>query len=370
MAVWLAAALPALGETCFICGKAIWVGTVYLLPDRVEERRVEVCEACHLLTDACALCRLPVTASATALPDGRFFCPRDAKAVVLETERAKELCAEARTELEQVFIRFLSLPETNVTLTIEDQVHMDQMLQAPGFERQCPYLLGYTRSRIVNDGQWKHSIGILSAQPASALKTVCAHEYAHAWLKENTPPSRVLDRDAIEGFCEWFAYKLCESLNLTREMQSLRKNGYSRGQIDLFIEAEQSHGLYAILEWMKRGVDERLLGDDLDRIRRLEIGSPSDGGRLTPRAVSATLTPLPQPMLTPVPEVLTLRGISGTGSNRLALINDRAFRPGESGLVRVSDSNVTLRCLAIQTDSVQIQVGDSDPPQELKFRTR
>jgi hypothetical protein len=322
----------------------------------------ELCGVCEQLKDHCSLCLLPVTSTATSLPDGRFLCPRDARIVVLEADRAKEVCAEARTELERLLVRFLTLPETNVTLTIEDQVHMDEELQAPGFERQCPYLVGYTRSRVVNEGRWKHSIGILGARPAESLMAVCAHEYAHTWLKENVPVQRETDRDAIEGFCELVAYRLSAQLDHEREMKAIRRNAYSRGQIDLFLEVEETYGFNTILEWMKFGEDERLNKDDLDRIRRVEIKPPAN-------ARPAPLGPPPPPALTPVPDVLTLIGISGTRSNRLALINDRAFREKETGRVRVGLSNVTLECLEIRGESVLIRVADADTPRELRLKT-
>jgi len=355
------AGVPALAGPCAVCGKPILFGTIYLMPDKEEDRQKEVCETCHLLNHQCSLCRLPVTAEATALPDGRYLCPRDAQSAVLEADRAKELCTDAKGEMDLLFSQFLTLPDTNVTLTIEDQVQMDELRQAPGFERQCPSLLGYTRSRIVKEGQWKHSIGILGARLAAALKGVCAHEYAHAWLKENLAPDRVIDRDTIEGFCELLAYKLCESLNLTRELQSIRRNGYSRGQIDLFIEAEQSYGLPTIVEWMKHGVDERLNRDDLDRIRRTQEKEARPA-----RPTVLEIPPAPAP--TPVPEILTLVGISGTRSNRLALINDRAFAELETGRVRVGGSNVAIQCLQIRAGSALIQVVGSDLPQELRLK--
>jgi len=39
---------------------------------------------------------------------------------------------------------------------------------------------------------------------------VCAHEFGHAWVRENVPTSRDMDRDAEEGLCELIAYRLVE----------------------------------------------------------------------------------------------------------------------------------------------------------------
>jgi hypothetical protein len=215
----------------------------------------------------------------------------------------------------------------------------------------------------VGDGRWKHSIAILGARPAESLVSVYAHEYAHAWIAENVPVKRDRHHDATEGFCEMVAYQVCALLGYQHELRLIRANAYSRGQIDLFLEAEKAYGLYTVLEWMKYGEDEKLNKDDLDRIRRLD-------DRLVPKVKPAPLPPPPPPMLTPVPDTLTLIGISGTGANRLALINDRAFGEKETGRVRVGTSNVTLQCLEIRADSVVIRLPDEATPRGLSLKQR
>ena len=73
---------------------------------------------------------------------------------------------------------------------------------------------------------------------------------------------------------------------------------------------------------------------------------------------------------TPVPDTLTLIGISGTGSRRLALINDRAFGANESGKVRVGKTNVLVHCLEIRDGSVMIEVDGSQEKQELSLKVK
>ena len=81
--------------------------------------------------------------------------------------------------------------------------------------------------------------------------------------------------------------------------------------------------------------------------------------------------PLPNTIaLTPVPDTLTLIGISGAGIGRLALINDRAFCVKESGKVRVGKTNVVIRCLEIRDGSVLIEVAGSQEKQELSIKTQ
>jgi hypothetical protein len=53
---------------------------------------------------------------------------------------------------------------------------------------------------------------------------------------------------------------------------------------------------------------------------------------------------------------LLLKGIVGSDKHRLAVINNEILETGESGVVRVPDGQVRLRCLAIGNDYVVIKV--------------
>ncbi len=344
---------------CASCGRYI-NDTIYTIVDRVDNQKKGLCEACTLLKRTCSLCRLPVKENYTTLPDGRYLCARDSKTAVLDAAEIKRIWTDASVEMDRLFSRFMTLPGTNVLFAVVDQVHMDQILQSPGFERQCPFLVGCTRSRLLGDGRWKHSIDVLSALPNVDLSAIGAHERAHAWLAENIAPQRELERDAVEGFCELLAYKLMEHWGETNEMVSIKRNAYSRGQIDLFVEAEATYGMYTVLQWLKYGVDGRLL-DDLDRIRKV--------AEIKPAVAVRESQPLPTMIApTPVPDTLTLIGISGSGNRRLALINDRAFGSNESGKVRVGKTNVMVRCLEVREASVIIEVEGSPEKQTLSLK--
>ena len=140
---------------------------------------------------------------------------------------------------------------------------------------------------------------------------------------------------------------------------------YRNKGIDLFIEAEKTYGLYTVLQWLKFGMDERLNEEDLDRIRKV------DWKRAQPAAARAT-APEPPPTVgpTPVPDTLTLVGISGSGSRRLALINDRAFAANESGRVRVARTNASVHCLEIRSNSVLIELEGAPEKQELFLKSK
>ena len=103
---------------------------------------------------------------------------------------------------------------------------------------------------------------------------VCAHEYTHAWMGENVNRERklLLDRDTVEGFCELMAYKYMESRQETFEMQNITKNNYTKGQIEVLIEADRKYGFDTVMDWIKSGEDNKLDMANLDRVRAVQGG--------------------------------------------------------------------------------------------------
>jgi hypothetical protein len=199
----------------------------------------------------------------------------------------------------------------------------------------------------------------MSGLPRSELKAVCAHELSHTWVFENVPAARkkTLSRDAHEGFCELIAYKLMSAQEDEDQKARIRRNHYTRGQIDLFIEAEEKYGFNDIVEWMKYGVDGALHGDDLNRIRDIEIPSTKPQ-KLVASPVYAAKPAQPS-------NALVLKGITWNQSRPLAVINDRTFAPAEMGGIRVGQTNTVIRCVAIGKTSVRIQFVGSGEEREL-----
>jgi hypothetical protein len=107
----------------------------------------------------------------------------------------------------------------------------------------------------------------------------------------------------------------------------------------VLLEAEEHYGFGAIVDWMKAGEDSRLESGQLDRVRMVE---PSLNVK---PATSPALLTVAAKAPTPVPNTLTLKGISGTSQHRFALINDRTFEVMEKGRVRFGQTNVAIRCL-------------------------
>jgi hypothetical protein len=73
----------------------------------------------------------------------------------------------------------------------------------------------------------------------------------------------------------------------------------------------------------------------------------------------------PKPV--PVVPVLVLKGVVGSATRRLALINNQTMAPGETSSVRVPDGRVRVKCLEIGTDYVVVKVEGEDEPKRLEM---
>jgi hypothetical protein len=344
-------------DVCAICGKEIQ-GPIYLMTDKVTGEKVMVCSHCIKLP-LCSICGLPVNASGVALPDGRYLCARDAKTVVLKADDVEHICGQVKDDLDRLFSRFTSFP-TNVDVTVIDRIDVDSMFYTEGNGSESPDLLGCIRPETANN-QTRYKMSLLIGMPLAQLKETCAHEYSHAWVGENVPKERRarLGRDAEEGFCELVGYLLMVSQNEEVEKKRVLHNHYTRGQIDLFIEAEKRYGFDQVLDWMKYGVAPQLEAGHVDALRDVKLPAAKT---VAGRPVSYRSTSPPVPI--PAPTVIKLNGILW-GSRPVAIINGCSFLANDRNAVKVGGTNVNIRCLGIQKTSVRIQNVDSGKEQEL-----
>jgi hypothetical protein len=194
------------------------------------------------------------------------------------------------------------------------------------------------------------------------MQAVLAHELTHAWMRENVSPRRFLDRHAEEGFCELVAHQFMRHIGSTRILKQIEQNSYSRGQINLFVTSERDYGMYVVLRWLRYGTDPSLDTEDPDRIRRI----------VEPVAPVSTQVSRPPVSLGPrvFPDEPTLVGISGTGKQRLALINDQSLGAGETGKVRVGTTNISIRCVEIGADLVRIRIEGEETDRELRLKSK
>jgi hypothetical protein len=339
--------LAAWGEVCAICGQPIR-GTVYVSTDKISNEKKLVCSDCIRLP-RCAICGLPVKDNGLQLPDGRLLCARDARTAVVKADDAERICAQIKDDLDRLFSRFAVFPD-NVDVTVIDRIDVDTMFSPGGNDFESPNLLGCIRP-VSAGRETRYKMGLMTGLPLAELKATCAHEYSHAWVGENVPKERRarLGRDAEEGFCELVAYLLMDSQREEAQKKFILQNHYTRGQIDLFIEAEKRFGFDQILDWMKYGETGQLEEGHLDQIR--DVKMPLARSVASSPAIHAR-TNEPAPVSTPA--ILKLDGVLW-GSRPVAVINGHSFLANEQNPVKVGGTNVMIRCLGIEKTSVRIQ---------------
>jgi hypothetical protein len=367
--VWLvffAFTLAALAQDvkCEVCGHPL-VDRYYERFDRVEGRQRKICQVCDGIVERCFICDMPIRGECEKISDGRYLCSRDMKTVVQTDDEALEICRGVRDGLDRMLSRFLTFPDDDVQISVTDRFHLESLFKAPGAESRCVSVYGATATHFLPGHKYVHTVDVLSHLPKPHLMAVSAHEFTHTWIDENVLPARhlAMDKNAVEGFCELVAYKYMESLHEDAEMERIKSNSYTVGQVLVMIEAENKYGFNTVMEWMKYGEDTRLDLADLDRVRAVKDAIVHSASAAPPQLVYAT------PVVpTAVPDTLVLKGISGAGQHRFALINNATFEAREHGKVRVGQATLTVNCLEIGNDSVTIQIDGSPEKTQLFLR--
>lgn len=350
-------ALAARADDCAVCGQPI-TGKFYFMTDKVTGQQVEVCANCIQLP-RCFVCGLPVK-DGVQLPDGRWLCGRDAKTAVTDIDDVQRIFGQVHDDLDTQFARFTSFP-TNVDVSVIDRVDVDSMFQLVGNSFESPDVLGITESYDTN-GVRRYKICLLTGQPVAQLEEVCAHELSHAWVGANVSPERHarIARDAEEGFCEMMGYLFMDAKGEEGEKQRVLANAYTRGQVKLFIAAEQEYGFESILDWMRYGVDSKLQDGHLDEVRDLQM--PNGGAADSPATGSAAYAPGSLPPTEPA--TLQLQGIMWGGAPS-AIINGQSFFMWDENKVRVGHATETIRCLSISKNAVRVENVATGQEQEL-----
>ena len=327
-----------------------------MLTDKLTNEKVHVCEECSRIANTCFVCGLPVKKDSVKLPDGRFLCARDAKTAVLDNAEAKRICRQVEDDLDRLFSRFTDFP-TNLDVSIVDRVNLLALFKIPGNDYTCPDVLGYFQAKT-NHHQLRYEIHVMSALTEAEMKATCAHEYTHAWIHRNVPEQRreALSQDAEEGFCELVSYLLMDSQHQEKQKELILKNEYTRGQIQIMLDAESKYGFNDVVDWMKYGKSDELEAYNPGAVRDVQL----------PQSRSApvnNLAYIPKP--SPEPDHLVLKGISWNKARPLALINNQSFGAGESAKVRVGSSNIVVRCLSIRPNSVRVKLAATGEELEL-----
>ena len=330
-------------DPCPICGKR-YGAKAYSHTGRNEAESVIICGECAKLNTFCYICGVPVKDKMLRLADGRLLCEKDTRQAVLDPFEAKNIFEEVKRDAQSILSRSGSLPHS-ISLVLEAKERLDKNAPDLISAHDDRLLLGMTRTVQRGASEFEHTIYLLYGLTRDRMKLVAAHEYGHAWLLENV--HRKLTFNAIEGFCDWLAYKIAKDKNMLQETKVLLASEYSGNQLKAFIAAEEQKSFYHVIQWLKDGIDPEIDPKNLERILALR-SQPSASTEFS-LAFSA---PAPQP----APTNLVLKGLSGAKARRFALINNSTLAVNEQSSVRLGESNVTVRCVAIGDNAVTIQV--------------
>lgn len=334
------------------------------MTDEVTGQKVLVCSNCVFNLPRCYLCGLPIKkGDEVQLPDGRYLCARDAKTAVMDADSARQICATVKQDLDQQFSRFTSFP-TNVDVAVIDRIDVDSMFGTTGHDFESPDLLGCIQPVRI-DGVKRYHMSLMIGLPLADLKETCAHEYSHAWVGENVSPERHarIDRDSEEGFCEMMGYLLMDAQGEEAEKRRVLANFYTRGQVQVFIAAEQRYGFEDILDWMRYGVTSRLDQEHLDEVRDVQIPAATIPAKPT-LAIPFTIGPSKPVASQEV--AISLQGIIW-GSSPVAIINGHSFFLNDVIDIRLGGTNAAIRCEAIEPRRVRIQNLASGKSQDLEL---
>jgi hypothetical protein len=347
-------------DICAICGRPIQ-GTIYIITDEVTGEKKFICYDCTLLP-RCAICGLPVKDNGLKLADGRFLCARDARTAVVKASDAERIGVQIKDDLDRLFSRFTEFP-ANVDVSVIDRIDVDTMFSPGGNDFESPNLLGCIHPETVNNVT-RYKMSLMTGLPLAELKATCAHEYTHAWVGENVPKERRarLGRDAEEGFCELVAYLLMDSQREEGQKKFILQNHYTRGQIDLFIEAEKRYGFDQVLDWMKYGVAGQLEAGHVDELR--DVKMPAAKPVANNPTIHTNNHDTHQPATAPA--TIKLQGVLW-GNQPVAIINGCSFFAKDLKQVKIGGTNVAIRCLEIREKSVRIKNIDSGMEQELSL---
>jgi len=339
-------------KRCAACLRLL-AGTFFWATSPGLGEKQPVCEACKNLKTSCAICQLPVPDPKHALDDKRVLCERDFAAGIFDEREALRVFEETKRDVHRLLAPYGVLPDNNITVSLVDGKRLTQLYQSlPSLHENS--LLGLTKSEVATPGrQFRHSIYLINGLGRARLAATAAHEFTHAWMHENIPETRKLEKDTVEGFCELVAFKLMSERREEVEKKVILANAYTRGQVNAFVQAENELQFNRVIQWLKTGVDEQLTEANPRQVLVVKSEPPP------------VMWPPPNAVSTAVPETLLLKGISGTPSRRFALINDATLAKNEEARVRVGSSNVVLRCLEIRPRSVLVQLRGGHKPFEL-----
>ena len=325
---------------CVVCGKGPLTGHVWLSPWGA------ICDDCYKLENHCSICGLPIRDGDGHIQtgDGRFICKFDQPNAVLDADAAREIFADARRELVELFGAGFALQFPDVTVNVFDVDYWSEKGRTDGLHK-----FGFSHTRKTAGGQFTHEVVLLSGRLRNEIAATAAHEYTHLWINENLPSDRQIATDTVEGICELSAYKLMEARALRKQQQKILDNLYTHGEITNLVAVEQETGMGYILNWVKNGATATIQ----------EAAASFAPVKLPP----AAFTNLPPSL----PTKLKFGGLLVIGADMQAIINGVSFAPGDTKSVKLRDKTVLVHCREVRREEVVLAVDGLSDPVTLKI---
>ena len=347
-------AIPQIGLgaslECVVCGQSPLAGKVW------KHKLGHVCQACYESPNRCSVCGLPAPKNFLQTSDGRIFCERDKKDLIVDSDEVQATFTRARGMLWEMLGSGFRLKSPKVTVNVFD---VDYWNHRNGKRTEsASRRKGLAQTRQVGD-QFVHTVLLLSGQGRSELLSVCAHEYTHLWINENRNDQRDYDRDTIEAICELVSFKLMGYRKEAAEQDRIRENPYTRGRIHDLIAIEQERGMAWILNWIKNGSEPALLDN---RVAKTNTEVANSGGLRPKTTIQA------RPAAAAEPTSLKLQGLSGTGNRRFALINGEIVAANDEASINVDGETIRFQCLELRDEAALIQILGESAPKLLSLR--
>jgi hypothetical protein len=319
---------------CVVCGKGPLTGHFWMT------KWGPLCDDCYQLKDHCSICGLPIKDGDGHIqtPDGRLICRFDKTNAVLDVDDAKELFADTRSDVVEMYGQGFALQYPEVTVRMFDVDYWSEKNGANGLHK-----FGFASTRKTSDGTCTHEVVMLSGRLRDEMISTAAHEYTHLWINENRPDDRVIDSDTIEAICELTAYNLMGEKNLPEMQQRILDNPYTEGRIKTLVAVYQEHGIGYILNWVKNGTTANF--DD------------------TAGAQVATTPSIPFSAAPPqLPEGLKFSALMAIGTDNEAVINGASFAVGDEKKIKLRNKTVSVRCEEIHYYTVVVELNGSPEP--------
>ena len=181
----------------------------------------------------------------TSLPDGRLICPRCHQTAIYDPVQAQALFEQTAS----VVSDHLGLGLTVGTgFTLVDQRHLQRMAaEADANPVDNPHeVIGLFARR----GR-ERIMYILYGLPRTLFIQTVAHEWGHAWHRENCP--LLNDPTTCEGFAEWVAYKALRELGAAKQAAAMTKRDGLYGEgLRKMLALERQRQFAGVLEFCRR----------------------------------------------------------------------------------------------------------------------